>query len=87
VYRCALTERTFRRGEGAMSFDVEVSGHASRALHLMLSELIGESSVHVAERCIVLSITDQAELISVISYLNDVGVVIERVQRVHRTKA
>ena len=70
-----------------MPFDVEVSGQAIRTLRLMLSERIGESSVHVDDASVVLSITDQAELVSVISYLNDVGVVIERVQRVHGSHA
>ena len=70
-----------------MPFDVEVSGQAVRTLRLMLSELIGESSVHAEDSAVVLSITDQSELVSVISYLNDVGVVIERVQRVHGTRA
>lgn len=65
-----------------MSFDVVVVGTVQRTLYRRLSDLIGESSIHTEGGTSVLRVQDQPALLTVVTYLNDLGMTIEEIHRV-----
>lgn len=66
-----------------MGFDVEVAGRGSSALHHLLGDVLDERSIHPANGSLIISVIDQSALVAVIARLNDLGLAIERVIRVH----
>lgn len=60
-------------------YEVVVSGCSERTLHATLDDLdVGWTAVPGAHT---MSVVDQSQLVAVVVRLNDVGIVIEQVQR------
>jgi hypothetical protein len=64
-----------------MTFDVEVAGRAERTLRQLLNAHVGESAIESRGGTLVLTVPDQAALVSLVAYLNDIGIAIEQVRR------
>lgn len=65
-----------------MSFDIEVSGTLRRTVRHRLVELVGDAAVAERPGRVVVSVDDQAAMIGVAQRLNDLGLDIERIERV-----
>ena len=65
-----------------MAFEVEVAGRPTRTLNLLLRDLVGPESIRARGNALVLSVGDQAALVSLVAHLNDLGLAIESVARV-----
>lgn len=64
-----------------MGFVVEVAGRGTRAVNLVLAELLGARSVRPANGSLMISVVDQSALVALVSRLNDLGLAILRVER------
>ena len=62
-------------------FNVVLAAAGTRTLRSMLADLVGESAVESRADATVLSVRDQAALVTVISRLHDLGLEIDRVTR------
>lgn len=67
-----------------MGYDVEVTVRATRTLRRTLSDFVGESAIHATEDTLVLTVVDQAALVTLIARLNNLGIRVEQVTRARR---
>jgi hypothetical protein len=64
-----------------MAYDIEVDGPLPRAVHRRLVELVGSDAIDERPRRVVVSTRDQAAMIGIINWMNDLGLCIDRIQR------
>ncbi len=64
-----------------MAFDIEFDGPLQHAVRHRLVELVGDEAIDERAGRIVVSTTDQAAMIGVLQWMNDLGLGIDRVQR------
>ncbi len=62
-----------------MAFDIVVSGRSDRTLRHALSEFVDAPMLRWLEDSFVLTVVDQAALVTAVARLNDLGLAIERV--------
>jgi hypothetical protein len=64
-----------------MAYDIEVDGPLPRAVHRRLVELVGSDAIDERPDRVVVSTRDQAAMIGIIHWMNDLGLCIDRIQR------
>lgn len=64
------------------AFEIAVAGTLPRTTRHRLVELIGDDAVGEGEHGIVVSARDQAAMIGILHRLNDLGLVIDRIERI-----
>ena len=82
VYRAPF-RMSYRPAEfDDMKYDVEVAARSTRTLRRMLSDFVDESAMRATGDRLVVSVVDQAALVTVIARLNDLGIRVEGLTRV-----
>ncbi len=64
-----------------MAYDIELDGTLPHAVRHRLVELVGDDAIAERADRIVVSTRDQAAMVGVLQWMNDVGLGIERIQR------
>lgn len=65
-----------------MGFDIEIAGNISDSVRNRLIEMVGDAALAQLPGRVVVTVDDQAAMIGVVHRLNDLGLDIDRIERV-----